>query len=96
MRIASGDVNGKNYNGTSLGRGFSVQVVREGTGYALAGTETSMDAVRPGTTWDVRIEIGDRGEQMRLYIDGALVATAMRHRTSRAGPSLYPAIRRLA
>ena len=86
VRIASGDVNGKNYNGTSLGRGFSVQVVREGTGYALAGTETSMDAVRPGTTWDVRIEIGDRGEQMRLYIDGALVA----------GPSLYPAIRRLA
>ena len=74
VRIASGDVNGKNYNGTSLGRGFSVQVVREGTGYALAGTETSMDAVRPGTTWDVRIEIGDRGEQMRLYIDGALVA----------------------
>ena len=66
VRIASGDVNGKNYNGTSLGRGFSVQVVREGTGYALAGTETSMDAVRPGTTWDVRIEIGDRGEQMRL------------------------------
>lgn len=74
VRIASGDVNGKNYNGTSLGRGFSVQVVREGTGYALAGTETSMDAVRPGTTWDVRIEIGNRGEQMRLYIDGALVA----------------------
>ena len=91
VRIASGDVNGKNYNGTSLGRGFSVQVVREGTGYALAGTETSMDAVRPGTT---RLAIA--ASRCDCTSTARWSPTAMRHRTSRAGPSLYPAIRRLA
>ena len=33
-----------------------------------------MEGVGPGIRWDVRIVFGNRGEQMRLYIDGALVA----------------------
>ncbi|OZG66508.1 alpha-L-arabinofuranosidase C-terminal domain-containing protein [Bifidobacterium eulemuris] len=74
VQFAMGDVNGPNHNIVSLGRGHSVQVVRDGSGYALAGTEVSMDAVRPGTTWDVRVEVADRGARMRLFIDGELIA----------------------
>ena len=33
-----------------------------------------MDEVFPGTVWQVRIEVADRGESMKLYIDGELVA----------------------
>lgn len=51
-----------------------MQVVRDGTGYALAGTEVSMNDVRPGTTWQIHIEISDRGQAMKLYIDGELIA----------------------
>lgn len=74
MQLISGDVDGKNHNIVSLGRGHSVQVVRDGTGYALAGTEVSMNEVRPGTTWQVHIEISDRGQAMKLYIDGEPIA----------------------
>lgn len=74
VQFALGDVNGPNHNIVSLGRGHNVQVVRDGSGYALAGTEVSMDAVRPGTTWDVRVEVSDRGSSMRLFIDGELIA----------------------
>jgi len=74
MQLISGDVDGKNHNIVSLGRGHSVQVVRDGTGYALAGTEVSMNEVRPGTTWQVHIEISDRGQSMKLYIDGEPIA----------------------
>ncbi|MFR5004983.1 MAG: alpha-L-arabinofuranosidase, partial [Bifidobacterium dentium] len=74
MQLIRGDVDGKNHNIVSLGRGHSVQVVRDGTGYALAGTEVSMNEVRPGTTWQVHIEISDRGQSMKLYIDGTLIA----------------------
>lgn len=74
MQLISGDVDGKNHNIVSIGRGHSVQVVRDGTGYALAGTEVSMNDVRPGTTWQIHIEISDRGQAMKLYIDGELIA----------------------
>lgn len=64
VRIASGGVDGKNYNGASLDCGSSIQIMCEGTGYVFASTETSMGAVRPGTTWDACIETGNRDEQM--------------------------------
>ncbi|MBT1172769.1 alpha-L-arabinofuranosidase [Bifidobacterium sp. MA2] len=67
--IVSGDVKGPNRNRASFGRGFALQLVRDGSGYNLANTETSMDAVTPGTTWHVRLEIADRGESMKLFID---------------------------
>ena len=53
---------------------FEIKVVRDGTAYNLDGTEWSMDEVFPGTVWQVRIEVADRGESMKLYIDGELVA----------------------
>jgi hypothetical protein len=74
VQIVSGDIAGKNHNSTSLGRGFNLNLVRDGAGYGIAGTETAMDAVRPGTVWDVRIEVADRGGSMALYTDGVLVA----------------------
>ena len=74
MQLVTGDIDGKNHNVVSLGRGHEVRVMRDGTGYALAGTEVSMNEVRPGTTWRVRIEIADRGRSMKLYIDGKLIA----------------------
>ena len=33
-----------------------------------------MNEVRPGTTWQVHIEISDRGQAMKLYIDGEPIA----------------------
>ncbi|NEG71939.1 alpha-L-arabinofuranosidase [Bifidobacterium ramosum] len=74
VQITSGDLNDKSHNRVSLGRGFALQVVRDGSGYNIAGTETSMDAVRPGTVWHVRIEVADRGASMKLIIDDQLVA----------------------
>ena len=47
MDLICGDIDGKNHNIISLGRGHSVRVVRDGTAYALAGTEVSMNEVRP-------------------------------------------------
>ncbi len=47
---------------------------RDGTAYALAGTEVSMNEVRPGTTWQVHVDVTDRGQAMKLYIDGTLIA----------------------
>lgn len=73
VRIVSGDVAGKNHNAVSFGRGFALQLIRDGSGYNIAHTESSMDAVRPGTVWHARIEVVDRGESMRLYIDDRLV-----------------------
>ena len=49
-------------------------MVRDGTAYALGGTEWSMNDVQPGTTWRMHVEIADRGQSMKLYIDGTLVA----------------------
>ena len=74
MDLICGDIDGKNHNIVSLGRGHSVRVVRDGTAYALAGTEVSMNEVRPGTTWQVHADITDRGQAMKLYIDGTLIA----------------------
>ncbi|NEG88784.1 alpha-L-arabinofuranosidase C-terminal domain-containing protein [Bifidobacterium aerophilum] len=74
VQISSGDLAGKDRNRVSLGRGFALQVVRDGSGYNIGGTETSMDAVRPGTVWHMRIDVADRGESMKLYIDDQLVA----------------------
>ena len=74
LQLVHGDINGKNHNITSLGRAFEIKVVRDGTAYNLDGTEWSMDEVFPGTVWQVRIEVTDRGESMKLYIDGELVA----------------------
>ena len=74
LQLVHGDINGKNYNITSLGRAFEIKVVRDGTAHNLDGTEWSMDEVFPGTVWQVRIEVTDRGESMKLYIDGELVA----------------------
>lgn len=74
VQIESGDVTGKNFNKTSLGRGFGLGLVRDGGGYNIGGTETSMDAVRPGTVWDVQIDVADRGQSMTLYINGTQVA----------------------
>ena len=74
MDLICGDIDGKNHNIISLGRAFEIKVVRDGTAYALAGTEWSMDEVFPGTVWQVRIDVTDRGEAMKLYIDGTLVA----------------------
>lgn len=74
VQISSGDLSGKDRNRVSLGRGFALQVVRDGSGYNIGGTETSMDAVRPGTVWHVRIDVVDRGASMKLYIDDQLVA----------------------
>lgn len=74
MDLICGDIDGKNHNIISLGRGHSVRVVRDGTAYALAGTEVSMNEVRPGTTWQVHADITDRGQAMKLYIDGTLIA----------------------
>ncbi|KAA8815417.1 alpha-L-arabinofuranosidase [Bifidobacterium callitrichos] len=68
-----GDIDGKNHNGASFGRGFALRLVRDGSGYNLANTEASMDAVRPGTVWHARIEVADRGESLALYIDDRLV-----------------------
>ena len=74
MDLICGDIDGKNHNIISLGRGHSVRVVRDGTAYALAGTEVSMNEVRPGTTWQVHVDVTDRGQAMKLYIDGTLIA----------------------
>lgn len=74
IQFVSGDIDGKNHNVTSLGRGHEVKVVRDGTAYALGGTEWSMNDVQPGTTWRMHVEIADRGQSMKLYIDGTLVA----------------------
>ncbi len=74
MDLICGDIDGKNHNIISLGRGHSVRVVRDGTAYALAGTEVSMNEVRPGTTWQVHVNVTDRGQAMKLYIDGTLIA----------------------
>ena len=74
MDLICGDIDGKNHNIVSLGRGHSVRVVRDGTAYALAGTEVSMNEVRPGTTWQVHVDVTDRGQAMKLYIDGTLIA----------------------
>ena len=74
LQLVHGDINGKNHNITSFGRAFEIKVVRDGTAYNLDGTEWSMDEVFPGTVWQVRIEVADRGESMKLYIDGELVA----------------------
>ncbi|MCH9276578.1 alpha-L-arabinofuranosidase [Bifidobacterium amazonense] len=74
VNIVSGDINGKNHNRTSLGRGFGLGLIRDGAGYNIAGTEVSMDAVRPGTVWDVRVDVADRGETMKLTINGEVVA----------------------
>ena len=49
-------------------------MVRDGTAYVLGGTEWSMTDVQPGTTWRMHVEIADRGQSMKLYIDGTLVA----------------------
>ena len=73
LQLVHGDINGKNHNITSFGRAFEIKVVRDGTAYNLDGTEWSMDEVFPGTVWQVRIEVADRGESMKLYIDGELV-----------------------
>ncbi|MBW3092460.1 alpha-L-arabinofuranosidase [Bifidobacterium sp. 82T10] len=74
VNIVSGDLAGKNHNRTSLGRGFGLGLIRDGAGYNIAGTEVSMDAVRPGTVWDVRVDVADRGETMKLTINGEVVA----------------------
>ena len=74
VQIESGDVDGPDHNRTTLGRGFGLDLIRDGCGYQLAGTEVSMDMVRPGTVWHVRIDIADRGETMALSIDGRPVA----------------------
>ncbi|KFI54218.1 alpha-L-arabinofuranosidase C-terminal domain-containing protein [Bifidobacterium callitrichos] len=68
-----GDIDGKNHSGASFGRGFALRLVRDGSGYNLANTESSMDAVQPGTVWHARIEVADRGESLALYIDDQLV-----------------------
>ena len=74
MDLICGDIDGKNHNIVSFGRGHSVRVVRDGTAYALAGTEVSMNEVLPGTTWQVHADVTGRGQAMKLYIDGTLIA----------------------
>ena len=56
MDLICGDIDGKNHNIVSLGRGHSVRVVRD------------------GTTWQVHVDVTDRGQAMKLYIDGTLIA----------------------
>ena len=73
--INSGDVNGVNYNRAWFGRSFNLDVVRDGSGYGIGGTETSMDMVRPGTVWHVRVEVADRGESMAMYVNDELIAS---------------------
>lgn len=70
VQVHTGDVNGPDHNVASFGRSFELQLVREGCGSTLAGTEVSMDMVRPGTVWHARIHVADRGADMALEIDG--------------------------
>ena len=74
VQVHTGDVDGPNHNVTSFGRSFELQLVREGCGSTMAGTEVSMDMVRPGTTWHARITVTDRGAGMTLSIDGQQIA----------------------
>ena len=70
VQVHMGDVDGPDHNVASFGRSFELQLVREGCGSTLAGTEVSMDMVRPGTVWHARIHVADRGADMALEIDG--------------------------
>lgn len=73
VQVHMGDVDGPDHNVVSLGRSFELQLVREGCGSTLVGTEVSMDMVRPGTVWHARIHVADRGADMALEIDGQLI-----------------------
>ena len=70
LSVRTGDVHGHDYNVLELGRGHSLQLVRDGGGYAIASIDPSMDAVRPGTTWDVELTVSNRGTHMELAVDG--------------------------
>ncbi|MBW3082110.1 alpha-L-arabinofuranosidase C-terminal domain-containing protein [Bifidobacterium phasiani] len=75
VQVHMGDVDGPDHNVVSFGRSFELQLVREGCGSTIAGTEVSMDAVRPGTAWHARVAVSDRGAGMALDIDGRPVVS---------------------
>lgn len=75
VQVHMGDVDGPDHNVVSLGRSFELQLVREGCGSTLVGTEVSMDMVRPGTTWHVQVKVTDRGAGMELSVDGKPIAS---------------------
>lgn len=70
VQMHTGDVDGLDHNITSFGRGFGLELVRDDGSYAIAGTEISMDAVRPGTVWHATVRVDDRGAAMSLAVDG--------------------------
>ncbi|NMM94598.1 alpha-L-arabinofuranosidase C-terminal domain-containing protein [Bifidobacterium oedipodis] len=74
VQMHTGDVTGPNHNVISFGRGFGIELIRDGSGYSIGGTETSMDMVRPGTVWHAEVRVSDRGEHVALFIDGKLIA----------------------
>lgn len=75
VQVHMGDVDGPDHNVVSLGRSFELQLVHEGCGSTLVGTEVSMDMVRPGTTWHVQVKVTDRGAGMELSVDGKPIAS---------------------
>ncbi len=84
MDLICGDIDGKNHNIISLGRGHSVRVVRDGTAYALAGTEVSMNEVRPGTTWQVTLTSPTAAKPSSCTSTGTLIADGTGLRMSQA------------
>ena len=48
-----------------------------------------MNEVRPGTTWQVHVNVTDRGQAMKLYIDGTLIADGTEVKDEPSVPSPY-------